>query len=115
MSKIHPIFIQQGELLAKRDLDGLMDLYHPDAVFVRFQRVASGKKEIREVLEKYIALQLEFVALEEYVDTGETIMMRSTMKVEGETETSCATLVLRDGKIWRQAAAREGGARDWGF
>lgn len=115
MSKLHPIFLKQAECLGRRDLDALMELYHPDAEFLRFDGIARGHAQIRPMLEKYLELNLEFVALNEYVEASDTILLRSTMKVKGEPESSCGTYVLRDGKIWRQTGAIEGGARNWGF
>ena len=115
MSKLNPIFLRQADCLARRDLDGLIDLYHPEAEFLRFQGVSRGHGELRPMLKKYLELDLEFVELNEYVESGDTILLRSTMRVKGEQETSCATYVLRDGKIWRQTGAHEGGLRDWGF
>jgi len=115
MSKLHPMFLRQAECLAKRDLDALLELYHPEAEFIRFNGIARGRGEIRPILEKYLAAELEFVKLNEYVHTGDTILLRSTMKVKGRPETSCGTYVLRDGKIWRQTGAIEGGMREWGF
>jgi hypothetical protein len=110
MSKLHPIFLSQAECLARRDLDGLMELYHADAEVVRFDGISRGRDEIKSMLKKYMDLQLEFVELNEYVATAETILLRGTMRVEGEKEISCGTYVLRDGKIWRQTGAIEGGA-----
>jgi hypothetical protein len=115
MSKLHPIFLSQGELLARRDLDGLMNLYHPEAEVLRYDGVTRGRDEIRAMLERYMQLDLEFVKLNEYNATADTILLRGTMKVKGEIEISCGTYVLKDGKIWRQTGAIEGGARGWGF
>jgi hypothetical protein len=115
MSKLHPIFLSQGEYLARRDLDGLMSLYHPEAEVLRYDGVKRGRDEIRAMLERYLQLDLEFVKLNEYVATADTILLRGTMKVKGEIEISCGTYVLKDGKIWRQTGAVEGGARGWGF
>lgn len=115
MSKLHPIFLSQAECLARRDLDALLNLYHLDAEVLRFDGISRGREEIRTMLAKYLELDLEFVALNEYIETSDTILLRSTMKVKGEPESSCGTYVLRDGKIWRQTGAIEGGARNWGF
>jgi len=115
MSKLHPIFLSQAELLARRDVDGLVNLYHAEAEVLRFDGIKRGRSEIRTMLERYLELDLEFVKLNEYVATADTILLRGTMKVNGEIEISCGTYVLRDGKIWRQTGAIEGGARGWGF
>jgi len=115
MSKLHPIFLSQAECLARRDLDGLVNLYHPDAEVLRYDGIRRGRDEIRTMLEQYMNLDLAFVTLNEYIATADTILVRGTMKVKGEPEVSCGTYVLRDGKIWRQTGAVEGGARGWGF
>lgn len=111
--ELHPIFMKQGEYLAQGDLDGLMSLYHDDAVWIRFQGVVVGKENIREKIAKYWEQNLEFVEMNEYIHNDDTIMVRSTMKVNGEVEVAFGIYVIRDGKIWRQTGAVEGGMRDF--
>ncbi|SDD62192.1 nuclear transport factor 2 family protein [Actinokineospora iranica] len=109
-AQIHPIFAQMAECTARNDLDGLMDLYHPEAEWSRFQGILKGRDEIRAVNEKYWALGVEFVSMDEYIDSGDTIMTRSTMRIDGREEVAFGAYVLKDGKLWRIFGAVEGGA-----
>lgn len=111
--RIHPIFAKQIECTARKDLDGLVDLYHPEAEWVRFAGVLKGRDEIRDLLAKYWELDLEFVSMDEYIESEDTIMTRSTMRVKGDEVVAFGFYVIRDGMIWRQAGGDEGGSRDW--
>ncbi|MFJ8439932.1 nuclear transport factor 2 family protein [Kitasatospora griseola] len=110
---LHPVFAEMVRCTAERDLDGLVDLYHPEAQWIRFTGTVTGRTEIRALLAKYWELDLKYVDMNEYIQTDDTTMMRGTMIVRGETVVTFGVYVLRDGKIWRQCGADEGGARDW--
>jgi hypothetical protein len=109
----HPVFLKQVEALGRQDLDALMDLYHPEAEWIRFQGVIRGRAAIRELISRYWELNLEFVEMNEYVHTDDVIMTRSTMAVQGEPLVTFGIYVLKDGLFWRITGADEGGARDW--
>ena len=111
--EIHPIFAKQAGFLAVRDLDGLMECYHPEAMVVRFQGILTGRDEIRTMIQEYLDMDMQYVEMLEYVHTDDTILMRGVMKVKGVEEIGFGTYVLRDGLIWRQTSGSEGGMRDW--
>ncbi|WP_045420537.1 YybH family protein [Vibrio jasicida] len=52
-SELHALF---GQYFAKKDLDGLGTLFHPDAVFVLDKKgnQAKGREEIKQVLKGYM-------------------------------------------------------------
>ncbi|MEU3260636.1 nuclear transport factor 2 family protein [Streptomyces albidoflavus] len=110
---LHPLFAEMVRCTAERDLDGLLKLYHPEAEWVRFTGTVRGHDEIRELLSRYWELDLQHVEMNEFIQTDDTVMMRGTMKVRGETVVTFGVYVLRDGLIWRQCGADEGGTRDW--
>ncbi|MFD4205346.1 nuclear transport factor 2 family protein [Micromonospora tulbaghiae] len=110
---VHPVFARQVDCLARGDVEGVMDTYHPEAVVVRFQGVLRGHDEIRATFGGYMGLGADTVKLLEYAESEDTIMVRSEMTVMGEAEVGFGTYVLRDGRIWRQTAGIEGGMRDW--
>ena len=110
---MHPVFQEQIRYTAARDLDGMMTLYHPDAEWIRFTGVLKGHDQIREALARYWQIDLEYVAMNEYVQTDDTVMMRGTLRVNGEEVVTFGVYVLRDGLIWRQCGADEGGTRNW--
>lgn len=111
--QFHEIFARQAQCLANRDIDGLMALYHPEAEWIRFQGVLVGREKIRETIEQYMKLDLEFVEMNEYIHGDDVVMVRSTMKVQGHTEVAFGIYVIRDGLIWRQTGAVEGGMRTY--
>jgi len=109
-SDVHPVFAAMAEATAKGDFEALVELYHPDAEWARFQGVLRGRAEIREVLERYWTLGVEFVSMDEYIHSGDTIMTRSTMTIKGTTEVAFGAYVVKDGMLWRIFGAVEGGA-----
>lgn len=109
----HPLFAEMVRCTAERDLDGLVELYHPEAEWVRFTGVVRGRDEIRELLARYWEIDLQHVEMNEFIQSDDTVMMRGTMIVRGERVVTFGVYVLRDGLIWRQCGADEGGTRDW--
>jgi ketosteroid isomerase-like protein len=101
---LHPVFAKQMAGLSSRNLDELMDNYQPDAVLLRFDGSASGTAELREAFAAYLSLKPELVELTQYAETDDTILYRAVMNLGGELEQAFGTLVVRDGKIWRQTA-----------
>jgi SnoaL-like domain len=113
MPELHPVFSRMVQCLMADDTDGLMELYHPEVEWTRFQKVVRGRGEVRALLDEYNSLGLTFVKVNEYVHTDDTIMTRSTMAVNGEEVIAFGAYVIRDNMIWRVFDADEGGARDW--
>ncbi|ALG09186.1 nuclear transport factor 2 family protein [Kibdelosporangium phytohabitans] len=101
---MHPVFQKQLDCLAGGDLDALLDNYAPDATLVRFDRVANGIEEVRETMRGYLTAKPELVELSQYAESGDTVFYRATMKVGGQQRDAFGTLVIKDGKIWRQTA-----------
>jgi len=102
IATLHPVFVRQLDALARGDIDLLLENYHQDAVLLRFDGVASGLDELRATLSVYLSLGPELVELSQYVQTDDTVSYRAVMKIGGRAEKAFGTLVLRDGKIWRQ-------------
>lgn len=102
---LHPVLARQLDCMERRDLDGLMDNYVPDAMLVRFDGASSGLPEIRAALGGYLELKPKLVEIQGYAQSGDVIMYKAIMKLNGQPEESVGTMVVRDGKIWRQTAA----------
>jgi hypothetical protein len=102
IATLHPVFVRQLDALAGGDVDVLMENYHQDSVLLRFDGVATGFDEVRATLSVYLSLGPELVELSQYAQTDDTISYRAIMKIGGRNEKAFGTLVLRDGKIWRQ-------------
>jgi ketosteroid isomerase-like protein len=94
----------QIQLIESRDLDGLMDQYEPDAVLVRFDRVANGKEEIRELMGAYLALSPRMEKLDAYAGSGDSLSYQATMVIGGRPVRTYGAWVLRGNRIWRQFA-----------
>jgi hypothetical protein len=104
ISALHPVFVRQMAALSSRDLDQLMDNYLPDAALLRYEGVAAGTAALRELFTGYLSLEPELVDLTDYIETQDTIFYRAVMNLGGAPEHAHGTLVVRDGKIWRQTA-----------
>ncbi|MEU8891936.1 nuclear transport factor 2 family protein [Streptomyces sp. NPDC048442] len=112
--ELHPVFVKQLDALAKHDLDALMEVYHPDAEWVRFQGVFKGREAIRARIARDWEGGLDFVGMNEYVHSDDTIMARCIMAVHGEKVVTFGSYVLRDGMIWRVTGADVGVAEERG-
>ena len=104
ITKLNPAFVRQLDALAAGDVDQIMANYEPDAELLRFDGIARGTAELREALGGYLTLKPELVELTQYVETDDTIFYRAIMNLGGAPEKAFGTLVLRNGKIWRQTA-----------
>lgn len=107
---------RQVELIHAGDADGLAARYAEDAEMVRFDTVAQGRAEIRDLLAAYMARSPQVLGQPSAVVTGDLILYRSLLLLDGRDTLSVGTLVFRDGLVWRQTAAfldigpRESGA-----
>lgn len=99
------VFDRQLAAIADADLDALMAQYHEEAVLVRFDRVATGLAEIREVFRAYLALGPKVEEVKSLQTTGDVVFYNALMTVNGNKVDTFGTFVIRDGRIWRQTAA----------
>ncbi|MFJ9821460.1 nuclear transport factor 2 family protein [Streptomyces sp. NPDC101151] len=102
---MHAVLERQLAALASGDLEAVMENYTPDATLIRFDQVFVGAQAIRMGLSVYLALKPRLVTLEEYAEQGDTLLYRAVMNVGGQERPAVGTLVLREGRIWRQTAA----------
>jgi hypothetical protein len=104
LQSLHPAFQRQMAALESRNLEDLLANYHPQAALLRFEGASEGLAQIREVFTGYLSLKPELVELTQYIETDDTIFYRAIMNLGGEPEHAFGTLVIRDGKVWRQTA-----------
>ena len=104
ISTLHPVFVRQMEALAALDIEAVMKNYTDDAVLLRFEGVSVGIDAVRETFTGYLTVKPTLVELQEYIETDDTIFYRAIMNLNGEPEHAFGTLVVRDGRIWRQTA-----------
>jgi ketosteroid isomerase-like protein len=101
---VQAVWERQIKALSTGDLDELMKNYHSDAVLVRFDKAEKGIEEIRKGFQEYMTLKPEVLELKDLVQTDDVIFYRAKMRLGGQEELTVGTLVVRDGKVWRQTA-----------
>nr|WP_251054582.1 nuclear transport factor 2 family protein [Streptomyces sp. ISL-66] len=104
IATLHPVFVRQMDALAALDIEAVMKNYTDDAVLLRFEGASVGIEAVRETFTGYLTVKPTLVELQEYVETDDTIFYRAIMNLNGEPEHAFGTLVVRDGRIWRQTA-----------
>ena len=95
----------QVALIHAGDAAGLAQRYAEDAELVRFDRVARGRAEIRDVLAAYMEHSPVVLEQQAVVTTDDVIFYRSRQHVAGREVIAIGTFVFRDGLVWRQTAA----------
>ncbi|TDQ46907.1 nuclear transport factor 2 family protein [Actinorugispora endophytica] len=99
------LFRRHTAALAARDLDRVVANYEEDAVIVRFDTVARGRAEIRAFFDRYLALDPEPRAAVAVNVTEDVVTYHVRLRLDGEPVDGFGTLVLRNGRFWRQTAA----------
>ncbi|MEU8517004.1 nuclear transport factor 2 family protein [Kitasatospora sp. NPDC048722] len=98
------VFDRQLDCLGRRDLDGLLENYHPNAVLLRFDGVFSGPDRIRDAFASYFTLEPRLLELRSLVEFDGTILYRAAMEIGGRRKETVGVMMLRNGMIWRQTA-----------
>lgn len=96
---------RQVELVRAADADGLAERYAEDAEFVRFDRVARGRAEIRDLLADYLLGSPVVLEQQAAVTSDDVIFYQALQQLDGRQVIAVGTLVFRDGLVWRQTAA----------
>ena len=99
------VFDRQLAAIAGGDLEALLAQYHEDAMVVRFDRAARGAAEIRELFTGYLAAKPQVEEVVSLRIEDDVIFYNAVMTIGGNRVTTFGTLVVRDGRIWRQTAA----------
>jgi hypothetical protein len=80
----------------------LTNLYAPDAKVVLFYRVASGRNEIRQLLESRIAAhgRYDVLSVDQFQDAGDVVMWDATVETDtGPMQTTHVVVLNADGLI----------------
>jgi ketosteroid isomerase-like protein len=96
---------QQVSLLGAGDTTGLAQRYAPDAVFIRFDRVATGREQIKKLFDDYLAQKPDISSMDALQVTDDMIFYQAAETLDGALKTAVGTLVFRDGLVWRQTVA----------
>ena len=96
---------QQVRLLGAGDTGSLAERYAPDAVFVRFDRIAVGRDQIKELFDDYLRQRPDISAMDGLQITDDVILYQAAETLDGMLKTAVGTLVFRDGLVWRQTVS----------
>lgn len=96
---------QQVSLLGAGDTAGLAQRYAPDATFVRFDRIAVGREEIKQLFDDYLRQQPDISTMDALQVTEDVIFYQAAETLDGALKTAVGTLVFRNGLVWRQTVA----------
>ncbi|HEY3610306.1 MAG TPA: ketosteroid isomerase family protein [Pseudonocardiaceae bacterium] len=96
---------RQVELLNAGDTAGLAERYAEDATFARFDRVAHGRQEIRELFDYYITEKPTISTMDAIQITDDLILYQAAEEVNGQMTTAVGTLAFKNGQVWRQTVA----------
>jgi hypothetical protein len=99
------LFTRQLAAIADQDLEALLAQYHEDAMVVRFDRVARGPAAIRELFTAYLSAKPQVEEITSLRIENDVIFYSASMTVGGNAVTTFGTLIVKDGRIWRQTAA----------
>ncbi|TMR89955.1 nuclear transport factor 2 family protein [Nonomuraea basaltis] len=99
------LFDRQLAAIADGDLEALLAQYHDDATVIRFDRLAGGPDEIRDLFAAYLSAKPQVDEITSLQVTDDVIFYNALMTIGGNRVTTYGTLVIRDGRIWRQTAA----------
>jgi hypothetical protein len=101
---LRDFFDRQIAALHAENLDGVMQNYRDDAVLIRFDAIARGAEELRAAMGEYLTLKPRTLQLNALQATDDVLFYEADMSVGGNEVKAYGTLVLKDGKIWRQTA-----------
>lgn len=96
---------EQVKLLDAGDTAGLAERYAEDATFARFDRVAVGRAQIKQLFDDYVAKNPQISAMDGLQMTEDLILYQAAEELDGKLTTAVGTLVFREGLVWRQTVA----------
>jgi ketosteroid isomerase-like protein len=91
-----------GELMSNGDVDALAEMYAPDAKLVLFNRVMSGREEIRRFLARRLASHGGYyvVSVDQFQDAGDVVIWEANVEVEiGFLQTTHVVVLNSEGLI----------------
>lgn len=100
-----------GELMSEGNADALAELYAADAKLVLFNRVMSGRPEIRHFLNARLASHggYHVVSVDQFQDAGDVVIWEATVEVEiGFLQTTHVVFLNTEGLIQRHVPGIRG-------
>jgi uncharacterized protein (TIGR02246 family) len=85
MSRPEATITRFAELLAERDLEGMLELYEPDAAFApQPGDTVTGRDEIRAALESFLAVRPRMEgSIEKVLEAGDTALVANRWRLSG--------------------------------
>ncbi|HEY4094764.1 MAG TPA: nuclear transport factor 2 family protein [Baekduia sp.] len=117
MTTPRELFDRLRRLVEAGDLEGLVGLYHEDAVLLRFDRTVRGKAALREHLGAYLAGRPRWREVLQVADAEDLVSYQLLVEQGGDEVKAYGMIVVRGERIARQveglfpaagAAARKG-------
>jgi ketosteroid isomerase-like protein len=96
---------EQVQLLEAGNTAALAEKYAEDAVFVRFDRTARGRSEIKELFDDYLKAGPVIAGLDGASIQDNVVFYQAKETLNGGLVTAVGTLVFTDGQVWRQTVA----------
>ena len=100
-----------GELMSKGDVDALAELYAADAKLVLFNRVMSGRQEIKQFLARRLESHggYNVVSVDQFQDAGDVVIWEANVEVEiGFLQTTHVIFLDDEGLIRRHVPGIRG-------
>jgi hypothetical protein len=90
--------------LIDRDIDRIMDQYHPDAVLVGFDFIVRGSEALRRHFIGYLERigSLELISTDKWAETDDSIFFEATVNTAHGEAKVYDVFMLRDGKCTHQ-------------
>lgn len=109
MSSTESVLAHHLEMFGDGDLEGLMEDYASDAVFISESGTLRGYEEIREMYEdllpEFQGSSVEFTLEEQIVADDYAYIVWNAVTTENEYEFASDTFVVEDGEIVAQTLA----------
>jgi hypothetical protein len=96
-------FDRWSRLLAAGDLDGLLGLYHEDALVLRFDRTVRGREALREHLAALLAQRPQVLETLQLAAAEDVVAFQAVIELGGEPVRMHGTFLLRGERILREA------------
>ncbi|MDI6100444.1 hypothetical protein QLQ12_17690 [Actinoplanes sp. NEAU-A12] len=97
--------ITQVQLLQAGETQTIANRYAEDAVFVRFDYVARGRQQIKEMFDGYLKENPEVGDLAALKVTEDVLVYQASERLGGKLVWAVGTMYFEDGLIKRQSAA----------
>ena len=112
---IHDIYKTYVDSLDRRDLKGLADIHHPNAVVLANKELSQAARtgstakggDVQKFHQAHLDAGLSHQGVWEYVQGNNAFIVRFRVAVYGTESDGFGYFAIRDGKVWRHVAGIE--------